>query len=323
VLQLTGFGTPGPWQEFPAYGPAVEALGGINAMMGEPGEPPQRIGSSVFADTLAGRYAALALCAALLRRDVTGRGEYIDLSMYECVVSVVGDAVARAARTGTAPPRLNNRSESAAPEGIYPAEGVDEWVAITVADDAQWAALRGLIGDPALDDRSYDGLDGRRRGHDAIDAVISRWTRARSKVEAAESLQEAGVAAGPVQKPRDLPVDPQYDAGGFFQMVRHRQPILGYSSHPHMRLPARFVGHARANLTDHQPEGSAAERILRSWLSATDDRIRQLRGANAFGDARAVIPAGTPRPWWFGARDAHHDPDYAERLGLIPDEAGS
>ncbi len=65
MLQLSGYGTPGPWQDFPAYGPSVEAAGGMNAAMGQPDEPPQRVGGGVFADTLGGRYAAMAVSPAL------------------------------------------------------------------------------------------------------------------------------------------------------------------------------------------------------------------------------------------------------------------
>jgi crotonobetainyl-CoA:carnitine CoA-transferase CaiB-like acyl-CoA transferase len=332
VMQLSGFGTPGPWQDFPAYGPHVEAAGGMNALMGEPHELPQRVGGGVFADTLAGRYAALAICAAIVRRDATGEGQHLDLSMYESIVTGIGDLVMRASAEGRPPPRLGNRAEQFAPQGVYPcmddggsakdsaAEDCtpkcDEWVAISVTSDEEWCALRRVLRDPALDDPAFDSMDGRRRAHGLIDGAIARWTRRRDKLTAAETLQRAGVPAGPVQHTGDLPVDPHYRARGFFQLVRHRAPILGYSAHPHMRMPAHVVGYGRAPLSDHRAEGTGAGEILRRWLGADADEIACLENRGAFGAPRPLIPPGTSPPPWFGARDAERHADFATRLGI-------
>jgi crotonobetainyl-CoA:carnitine CoA-transferase CaiB-like acyl-CoA transferase len=315
VLQLSGFGTPGPWQDFPTYGPHVEAAGGMNALMGEPDELPQRVGGGVFADTLAGRYAALAICAAIVERGITGRGRAIDLSMYECIVAGLGDRILRAAADGESSPRLGNRSEEFAPQSIYPCKGDDEWLAITVSSDAQWRALKQILGAPDLDDPTLDSLDGRRAAHDRIDKAIACWTATRDKQSAAEELQRAGVPAGPVQKPGDLAVDAHLRARGFFQTVRHRAPILGYRTHPHMRMPARVVGHP-PHLSDHHAEGEGAPAILRRWLGADEAEITRLAGALAFGTPRPLIPPGTEPPTWFGTGDAERHADFAARLGL-------
>src|SRR5690606_12628827 len=187
VLQLSGFGTPGPWQDYPAYGPSVEAAGGMNGAMGREDQLPQRVGGGVYADTVGGRYAALAICAALLHRDRTGEGQYIDASMYEAIVTGIGDLVVQASATGAAPRRYGNRHERYAPQGVYPALGEDQWVAISVTNDAQWGALSHVIADPRLDDSAYDDEAGRSAGHDAIDEVIAAWSSRHDKQEAAEA----------------------------------------------------------------------------------------------------------------------------------------
>src|SRR5262249_56858275 len=114
MLQLPGYGTPGPWQEFPAYGPSIEAAGGFNALLGGPDEPPQKLGSDVYADYVGGRYAALSLITALARRRATGEGSYIDLSMYEGIIHLLGDAVLSAAARAP-PPRISRRDPPIAP----------------------------------------------------------------------------------------------------------------------------------------------------------------------------------------------------------------
>lgn len=323
VVQLTGYGTPGPWSAFPAYGPSVEAAGGMNAMMGEPGDLPQRVGGGVFADTLGGRYAALAVCGALVRRAATGRGGYIDVSMYEAIVTGVGNLIVEAGQTGAAPERRGNRSAHFAPQGVYPALGEEEWVAISVMDDEQWSALVGLLAAEELARPDYASVEGRRAAHDAIDGVIAAWTATRTKDDAAAALQGAGVAAGPVNRTRDLPLDPQYAASGFFQQVRHDAPILGYVAHPHMRMPGQFAGYARPDLTDHQPEGTGGLEAVAAWLGMTAGEVQALADDGTIGAPRRLLPPESKPPELLTARRPAKDDDFAERLGLPAAPTGS
>lgn len=316
VLQLTGYGGPGPWSSFPAYGPSVEAAGGMNALMGGHFDLPQRVGGGVFADTLAGRYAALAICGALARRQDNGRGGYIDLSMYECIVTGLGDEVLKTQRTESAPKRIGNRSEHFAPQGVYRCAGEDQWLALSVTSNREWTNFAGLLEEPILKSRELKAVAGRFKQHDLIDACISAWSACRTKEEAAEALQAVGVPAGPVNRPRDLPLDPQYAARGFFQMVRHEQPILGFSAHPHMRVPHKFVGHPDTSLSKHEPEGFRAEEALTDWLDLSAPEVLEMRANHEFGEPRALLPDGTESPGWFGSRHSTQDVNLGERLGL-------
>ena len=96
VMQLSGYGTPGPWSNYAAFGPSTEAAGGMNHLVGSPSGPPVRLGSGVFSDQLAGRFAALGLIAALEQRQRTGEGRYIDVSMSEAITLLVGETVVAA-----------------------------------------------------------------------------------------------------------------------------------------------------------------------------------------------------------------------------------
>jgi benzylsuccinate CoA-transferase BbsF subunit len=313
VLQLSGYGTPGPWQEFPAYGPSIEAAAGLNALLGEPDEPPQKLGSDVYADYVSGRFAVLALLGALDRRRRTGEGQYIDLSMYESLAHLLGDALLTAAATGEPIPRLGNRDAAIAPQGIYPCAGPDEWLAVSVATDDQWRALRDLIGHPCLTDPCLERLEERRRRHDAIDAGLADWTRRHDKETAARLLQARGIPAGPVAKASDVPFDPQHAHRGFFTMVRHTEPVAERAAHPHTTLPWIVEGSPRPELIEAPQGDREARRILKAWLGMTARDVRRLREAGALRD-----PA-PPRGEWrtvVKGPGGPVDPDYAERLGL-------
>jgi crotonobetainyl-CoA:carnitine CoA-transferase CaiB-like acyl-CoA transferase len=315
-LQLSGYGVPGPWQSFPAYRPSVEAAAGMNASIGGAADPPMRVGSGVFADQTAARYAALAVLMALVQRRLTGEGRHIDLSMYAGIVHLLGDRVLEAASLGHAPHRMGNRDVSLAPQGVYPCAGEDEWLAVTVANDAQWHSLRTLIDDPRLGGAALDLAGGRVERHDLIDTVIADWTRQQTKEEAASTLQALGIAAGPVEKASNLPFDAQLRFRGAFQPVEHEQTVLGYGAHPQLTLAWQVVGATRPRLSDAPVEGADNLRVLRRWLGVPAAEVRRLERSGALlRPQRAEVrhpsrPAGTP-----------HDSDFARRLGLQAEDA--
>jgi crotonobetainyl-CoA:carnitine CoA-transferase CaiB-like acyl-CoA transferase len=313
VLQLSGYGVPGPWQEFPAFGPSVEAAGGMDAAIGEQQDPPLKVGSGVFADQTAGRYAALAILMALDARRHTGQGRYIDLSMYEAIVHLLGERVLSAAATGRAPERTGNRSSLCAPQGIYRAAGDDEWLALSVETDAQWRSLCDLIGSEPLAALREANLAERQQQHDRIDAAITRWTASLRKEAAAALLQQHGVAAGPVQKAGDIPFDPQLRFRGAFQPVEHAEPVLGYQSHPHLTLAWLTQQRARPALHDATPEGADNRAVLRSWLGLAAREVRALEQDGALLPVRQM-----PVPQPMRLAGATVDADHARRLGLTP-----
>ncbi len=317
VLQLSGYGRPGPWSDFPAYGPSVEAAGGMNSLMGRESDPPVRVGSGVFADQLSGRYAALALIAALNHRRRTGEGQYIDLSMYEAIVHLLGREVMRAALTGGAAERRGNRDSRYAPQGVYPCKGEDEWIAITVKDDAQWRALAALLGDARLQNPELATVPGRQDCHDEIDVVISSWTGLHEKNELAALLQSRGVAAGPVRKVSDSMFDPHLAARGVFQTVTHTAPILGFDAHPHPTTPWVAEGRRRHKLTEIRYVGADNYSVLRRWAGLGRKRVETLVAAGALADVGGLPVVERAGP------AAPRDRDFGERLGLPPTTEGA
>ena len=303
-LQVSGYGTPGPWSEYPAFGPSTEAAGGLTWLMAPQGERPARLGTGVFSDQLSGRHSALAVVAALRKRQESGRGATIDHSMTAAISHLIGIPLTRAGLTGEVPDYRPNRDSRYVPQGIYPARGTDEWIAISTQSDAAWHALAELIGlDPALSKAD------RQAAHDAIDAALARWTAGFDKDELTERLQSLGVAAAPVRTVRDTNSDPQFAARGALQMVRHRRPKLGHDAHPHPPLPWRIVGRNRRRVTDYRHTGQDNRAVMRDWLAMDDAAVTALERSGALTKAPPLELAERPA-------SALRDADFASKAGL-------
>jgi benzylsuccinate CoA-transferase BbsF subunit len=212
------FGQTGPQRAYPGFGGQGSAIAGFNHLTGWPDREPHGPYATIT-DSLSPRFVALALAAALLHRRRTGEGSRIDLSQIEAGVYCLSEAVVRCSANGEVPTRAGNRDAAACPHGVYPCTGDDRWIAIAVTSDAEWQALCGAMGVPsaAAGDRFSDP--------DALDARIAAWTRGFDAFALAESLQAAGVPAGPVQDFQQLLDDPQLAHRGHWVPLRH--PKLG------------------------------------------------------------------------------------------------
>jgi benzylsuccinate CoA-transferase BbsF subunit len=308
VLQLSGYGGPGSWEDFPAYGPSVEAAGAMNSLIGEDGDMPMRVGSGVYADQTGGRYSALAIMAALEHRRRTGEGQFLDVSMYEGIVHLFGEQIMAAAYTGKPPERLGNRDKYAAPQGVYPCEGDDEWLAISVQTTEQWWALQKAVSDERLLDPGFDSVNERRRHHALLDEAITAWSKRQKKLDAAATLQSLAIPAAPVEKAEDLPFNLQLRARGAFQMVRHDRPKLGYMGHPHLTVPWAVAGRDRARLADARTDDADNVRVLKQWLGLSAADVRRLVHEEALLPTEASEIVVT--------RGMGGDPSFGERLAL-------
>ena len=192
-----GFGHRGPYASFRTWGPIVQACCGLTFSSGLPGMESAGWGYS-YMDHHGGNIMAIAILAALVHRQNTGEGQWVDMSCTEAGASLLGPVVLDATVNGRPLRRdgmpNSNRSQfpRMAPHGIYPCAGHDDWVAVSVRDDAEWQAFLAVTG---LVDRD------RFADEDALDADIAAWTRTRDKYAVADALQAQGVPAEAVQKP--------------------------------------------------------------------------------------------------------------------------
>ena len=216
-VDASGYGASGPYASYRAFGSQIDAFSGNDARRNyhdaREGAPE---GWTVLPDAAAAMAMALAACLALIGRNSTGKGQYIDISMAESSLSMVGDCWLNYALNRREPERLGNRDVRAL-QGCYPCAGEDRWIVVTIPEDSAWQALSRALGDPEwMYSSALTSAADRYRQHDRIDAHLIEWTRARSRVDALSKLRAAGVLAAPVLDDADLFLDPQLRERGFF-----------------------------------------------------------------------------------------------------------
>ena len=273
-VSMPGFGNSGPYRDRVAFGPSVEPMSGLTTVMGYgPGEP--RNTAMALMDPITGVCATAAVVDALRRRERTGQGAHVEMSLHEGGVAYSGPwliEVQLPGYGGDITP-LGNRHPDMAPHGVYRCAGDDAWVAIACRNDGDWRALCGVV--LGLDPDA--SVAERRQDHGRIDAAIGAWTASQTKHDAAEVLQQARVPAGPVNITPDMTADPQVEARGFFVPLEPGPtPIPGN--------PIKMAGIASDDWTPCPRLGADNRAVLRDWLDYDDNRIEALERAGVVVD---------------------------------------
>jgi crotonobetainyl-CoA:carnitine CoA-transferase CaiB-like acyl-CoA transferase len=274
-----GFGQVGPYSDFKTWGPIVQAMSGLTFTSGLPDQEPAGWGYS-YMDHTGGYYMAIAIMLALLHRQRTGEGQWVDLSCTDAGLSLNGPALldwtvnARPTRRPGQPHSNRNQWPPMAPHGIYRCEGDDEWVAISCRSDADWRALAGTVSAPWCGDSRFSTLTSRLEHQDALDDAVESWTRTRGKFDVQGQLLAAGVPAAAVQKPQErIDLDPATQAFGLWPRVHHSK--IG-----DVRVDGQPVQFSRTNwdITSGAPCLSEhTEAVLGGLLGMSAEEIGELR----------------------------------------------
>lgn len=246
-ISMPAFGNTGPYRDYVAYGKTQSFISGLANSTGYPDQPPHDCGVS-WGDVVAAAHGAVAVLSALHYRNVSGKGQFIDLSQWEALASLMPEAIMGYSLNRQVRSRQANRDDIMAPHNCYPCKGHMEWVAIAVATDQEWDGLCQALGQPewCRDERFADAF--RRWTHqDEIDRHIEAWTRTRSAYEVMEVLQAAGVAATPVLSNKGLDEDPHLGARDF--VVEQDHPGVGRLRHTGLlwkmsKTPGQVYRHA-------------------------------------------------------------------------------
>jgi crotonobetainyl-CoA:carnitine CoA-transferase CaiB-like acyl-CoA transferase len=270
-------GQTGPAAAFAGYGYHAAAIAGFYEITGWPDLPPAGPWSA-YTDVVSPRFFAAAIMAALDRRRRTGEGEHIDLSQLEAALIFLAPQLIDYQSSGHVVTRAGNVSETAAPHAAYPCAGEDQWCAMAIESDEQWAALRSAIGDPEwAGDARFAKAEGRIGGRDEIDVRLSEWTRERAPYEVLAILQEAGVPAGVAQRSSDLLNDPQLAHRRFHRYMEH--PEMGnvpYSGHEF-----RIRGYDNGPLFPAPCLGQHSEQVMRDILGMSEEEMTEVLAAGA------------------------------------------
>ena len=235
MVRMPAFGLDGPWRDRTGFAQTMECLTGMSWLTGFAEGPPVLVRGAC--DPLAGMHAAFATMLALIARDGHGGGRLVEAAMVESVLNAAAEQVVEYSSSGTLLGRDGNRGPSAAPQGVYPCAGDDEWIAVAVASDEQWRSLRALLGNPSwMRNDDFSVAAGRRAAHDAIDRELSSWTRQHPAEETVQMFLDAGIPSAVVIPPRDIAANPQLRHRRLFEVEHH--PVTG--DHEVPTLPFRF-----------------------------------------------------------------------------------
>lgn len=210
MLCVSSSGQSGPDSHFAGYAPLFGAWGGLSDLTGYPDGPPVEMRHVM--DHTVGMNSAVAVMAALMQRRATGEGALIDVAAREVASSLAGEALLLAA-AGAAPQRMGNDHPRMAPHGVYPAAGEDRWLSLAVASDAEWQALAGVLGEPALAaDPRFATPEARHANRRELDDAVARWSAGLDANAAASRLQAAGIAAHASWTTPEIAADPHLRA---------------------------------------------------------------------------------------------------------------
>jgi crotonobetainyl-CoA:carnitine CoA-transferase CaiB-like acyl-CoA transferase len=265
VVHVSGFGQSGPRAAEAGFGSIGEAMGGIRATTGDPDRPPARCGISL-GDALAGLFAVVGTLAALAERHATGRGQEVDVAIYEAVAALMESTLADFEVAGVTRRRTGGILPGVAPANAYPtSDGSD--ILIAGNADSVFVRLCDAMGRPELaqDPRFVDHA-ARGRNMEELDRRIAQWTHAGEAEALLALLSSHSVPAGRVYTPADMMVDPHYAARA---MVVHAASRAGYE----VPMPGVVPKFSRTpgGIADVGPRlGEHTELVLREFAGVGD-----------------------------------------------------
>lgn len=316
MVSNTGYGSTGPWANFPSQGTTLEVTMGIANCTGYAGDVPWKVGQS-YPDFLACWTALLSVLAALHYRRKTGEGQWIDLGMYQVGVALIPEPILRYQCDGSDWPRVGNHHWWKAPHNVYPAQGRDSWVAISIGSEEQWRHFAGAAGlDRLISDERFDTALNRWRNRQELDRIIAGWTAGLPAEEVMHRLQAVGVAAGPVWNSRDLLTNEHLRQRQFYETVVHPQPI---GARPIIGRPFKLAS-AELRATAAAPRfGEGNRYVLSEVLGLSEAEVERLREAGVVADRPRVAVVGAPLNLEYLQRVgaiAEVDRNYGEKLAM-------
>ena len=289
---IRGFGDPrtgeSPYAQWPSYDVVAQAMGGLMAMTGPDPDTPTKTGPGI-GDMFAGMMMAFGIMAALRGAEATGKGQFVDVAMYDAMISLCERMVYLHDMTGAIPGPEGNGHPFLAPFGLFPS--ADSHVALGIVDDAFWQRLATIMARPDLgNDPRFHSRAARARNAAALNGIVAAWTRQHSKAQLT-SLLGGQIPFGPLNTVADIFADPHVAARGMLAEIKHP----GHRPWTVAANPLRFVNHGHGPLAP--PPALGADNHLIDGATPDpeidDDAKRALR--HAFGRFATGVTVITTR----------------------------
>ncbi len=276
LCSISGFGQTGPMASAPAYDIVAQALGGTMSITGYPGGDPLRCGVSI-GDLSAALYGLVGILAALRTRDATGKGQHVDISMLDCQVAMLEDALARFSVSHKVPGPIGTRHPSITPFQQFHA--ADGFFVAGAGNESIWIRMCDAIGCPELkDDSRFARNSDRTAHHPELEKILSDHFARRPRAYWLEQLERANVPCAPIASVEDVTLN---------EHLRERGMIL-HANHPNFAdlivpgTPLRNPDSVVAPETRAPKLGEHTDQVLRSLLGLDDSSLAELR-------ARSII----------------------------------
>ena len=275
---ISGFGQYGPYRERPGYDIIGQAMGGLMSVSGWPDSPPTRSGTAM-GDVLAGLNCCIGILAAMKGREVTGRGQSVDVALVDSVVSAMETIIQLYLVENRIPGRIGNRYEFIYPYDTFAAS--DGWAVIAVGNDAVWKRFCQVIGREDLIDRpEFQKNPDRVKNNHELNAIVTEWTRQHTVAEIVELLLANSVPAAPINDVKQLVNDPHI-AGAREMFV----DMLNPAGQPMkvVACPIKFSDTKATVRTTAPNLGEHTDAVLQELAGLDPAQITALRKSGALG----------------------------------------
>jgi crotonobetainyl-CoA:carnitine CoA-transferase CaiB-like acyl-CoA transferase len=272
-LSMSAVGQTGPMNTMRAYAPIMSSYCGFESLIGYPDEQSIGMMNFGYGDPNAAIHALLPLLACIKEVQETKKGQHIDMSQIEGLMTVTAEPLIDFMMNGRQASPVGNRHKKMAPHGIYPSLGVDQWVSIAVANDTQWLSLIDKMGRPKWACQSeWIHSDARAKQSQELDDGIGKWTQQFEAQVLVKDLRGVGIACSPVQDIEAQWVDPHFENRGLRQKVNH--PISG----PEFlyRTPWKMDNYAGHIKSSAPILGQDNEYVFKTILGLTQQRYEEL-----------------------------------------------
>lgn len=276
LLRVSAYGQTGPYRSKPGFARIAHAFSGLAYLAGEPDGPPVMPGSTSLADYLTGLWGVVGVMMALRVAEKSGRGQFIDIGLYESIFRLLDEIAPAYAKHGFVRERMGADTVNIVPHSHYQSSD-DVWIAIACSTDKMFERLAQVMEQPGLaSSAEYGTMSARVQRRDEVNALVAKWVGSLCAKEVLDRCDKGQVPCGPLNSIRDIFEDPQIRERGNLQTVDSRAgSVVIPAAIPHMSETPPVFRHAGPAL------GSSTVDVLTRLLGMDEAQIATLRARGA------------------------------------------